>query len=458
MNSKDRKDFSCVNQCIHGGVDMKNFDLGTIISLLQEILNYQVSLYYVKDVVLDTLLWRFTSHFLVMGMKISVPLNSICAFYMATTIVENPTLLPSYSFFTIALVLLNGLWWRMKHPNPWYRANTFQYYFKCLVLGKTMPLSPESIAVNERSEEAKKFEESWAEIIAKAEAKAKRRSDEVAAEQLEFQKELEEAGGTDTDISSSSGGPKINPVIRMAKPYLFPIQQQLIVACEGLRSARNILTWEESVLSFWLVLVTFVLGAVFMVFPWLFFVRWFARILAWGVFGPWMKLVDIIFFSSSSTDDTLKEAEAEAADRAGRRKYMEKLITEARVKNENAAKLRDMKQYFFGKYLTRVPIFKTDRYVDRPLPSSSARKVEAKHDIATTAFEMVEQSEERITGQNLVGLMIPHVISDDQLDSSSSPERRESEKGKSLAQIGGIIGTSAIVTYYAVPYLMHAFH
>ena len=280
MNSKDRKDFSCVNQCIHGGVDMKNFDLGTIISLLQEILNYQVSLYYVKDVVLDTLLWRFTSHFLVMGMKISVPLNSICAFYMATTIVENPTLLPSYSFFTIALVLLNGLWWRMKHPNPWYRANTFQYYFKCLVLGKTMPLSPESIAVNERSEEAKKFEESWAEIIAKAEAKAKRRSDEVAAEQLEFQKELEEAGGTDTDISSSSGGPKINPVIRMAKPYLFPIQQQLIVACEGLRCARNILTWEESVLSFWLVLVTFVLGAVFMVFPWLFFVRWFARILA----------------------------------------------------------------------------------------------------------------------------------------------------------------------------------
>lgn len=458
VNSKDRKDFACVNQCIHGGVDMKNFDLGTIVALLQEILNYQNSLYYIKDVVLDTLLWRFTSKCQFMGFNISYPLNSICAFYMATTLVENPRLLPSYSFFTIGLVLLNGLWWRMKHPDPWRRANTFQYYFKCLVLGKAMPLAPEKIDVNERSEEAKKFEESWAQVIAKAEAKAKRRADEVAAEQLEFQKELVEAGGTDTDISSSSGGPKINPVIRMAKPYLFPIQKQLLVACEVFRCARNILTWEESVLSFWLVLVTFVLGAVFAFFPWLFFVRWFARILAWGVFGPWMKLVDIIFFSTSSTDDdTLKEAEAEAADRAGRRKYMEKLLTEARIKNENSTKLRDMKQYFFGKYLTRVPIFKADRYVDRPLPSSSARKIEAKGDIATTAFEMVEQSEERITGQNLVGLMIPHVVSDDQLESNDLTQGKN-EKSTHLAQIGGIIGVSAIATYYAGPYLMHLFH
>lgn len=441
---------------------MQSFDLGVITGLIQEILSLESSLYYIKDIVLDTLLWRCTFKMDVMGIEIPFPLNSICFFYMATTLVENPILLPSYSFFMIALVLLNGLWWRLKHPSPWYRANTFTEYLKCLLLGKAMSLPPEKIIENERMEESKKFEDNWAQIIAKAEEKASKRAKEIEAEQMELQKEIEDAGGTDTDISSpkSSGGPKINPVIRMAKPYLYPIQKQLLFVCEGFRCAKNIVTWEESVLSFWLVLITLVLAAFFSLFPWLFFVRWFARVVAWLVFGPWMKLVDIFFFPDGSAhDQSTKEMEAEEADRAGRRRYMQKIITETRIKNENAVKLRDMKQYFFGKFLTRVPIFKTDRYVDRPLPSSTAKTIEMKHNVATIAFENAEQSERRVTGQNLVGNMIPHVVDEDELLAVAEVKTEDNQgRGKSIAQISGILTVSAAITYFAAPYLMHFVH
>ena len=63
----------------------------------------------------------------------------------------------------------------------------------------------------------------------------------------------------------------------------------------------------------------------------------------------------------------------EEAVRLERQKDNEKTLEEKRVKNELAIKLRDFRQYFFGKFLTKVHILKFDRYIDTPLSSSSAR-------------------------------------------------------------------------------------
>jgi len=183
-----------------------------------------------------------------------------------------------------------------------------------------------------------------------------------------LQKELDEVGGVDAEITSKLGSMvTLNP-LQMAKKYLFPIQQMLVWACEWARCAKNIFLWEESYYSFWLTLLSFVLAFVSFFVPWIFIIKWTARGIAWLFFGPLMKCVDVYVLT---TDEATAESEAKAeqTDRLGRKNIMEKTIEEARVRNELAFKLRDFKQYFFGKFLTKMSILKKDRFIDIPLSS-----------------------------------------------------------------------------------------
>ena len=69
-----------------------------------------------------------------------------------------------------------------------------------------------------------------------------------------------------------------------------------------------------------------------------------------------------------------------------------------------------MKEYLFGKLSIRVPILKQDRYQDVPLAESFATPYREKNfSLAELAIQEAGYNKTRVSGQTLVGDMIPYV-------------------------------------------------
>lgn len=457
VNSNSWKDFECVHQTCYGQFNMARYSIDHISELIDELSKYKRVYYYLYAFLRDMVLWRGSHQMIILGTTLKLPVNSMCAFIMATTLVEKPRLLPSYCFLTLGFVLMASMGWRNNHPNPWWRCPTFIDLMKILIYGNAASLPPETIATEERSKEAFEFDNTWKELIESAEKKAAAQALEIANEQQMLEKELEEIGGANVEIQSNLG-PRISadPLQVIGKKYLFPIQQMLLIVCEYVRFARNIFIWEESYYSFWVTLVSFVLSFVFIFVPWVFLIRWTSRLIAWTLFGPWMKLADVYI---AKTEKLSKEDEAkvEEAARLGRKKLMEKTIQDARIRNELAFKLRAFKQYFFGKFLTKVPILKADRFIDVPLPSSSAIPYEKDSSVlATRSFNKAESMAQRDRGQHLEGLMIPRLKFQEVEPEIAVVGNSGDTAPVASMKIGGLVCTAAIITYFLVPVLIHS--
>lgn len=123
-----------------------------------------------------------------------------------------------------------------------------------------------------------------------------------------------------------------------------------------------------------------------------------------------MKLVDVYYLQKQqplSLEDMAKKREAA---RQKRKEATSALLSEARVKRENAAKLKAMKKHMFGKFITRVPVLKEDRYRDTPLPESTAVPYKAELlPLSEVAMQEAGYNRKRVPGQHLVGDMIPRV-------------------------------------------------
>lgn len=85
-----------------------------------------------------------------------------------------------------------------------------------------------------------------------------------------------------------------------------------------------------------------------------------------------MKLVDTFYVSKKKPLTEEEQMERSEMEREKRRLQTAKAVADARVKREDAAKMKAMKKHLFGKFITRVPVLKEDRYLDMPLPDSSA--------------------------------------------------------------------------------------
>uniref|UniRef100_A0A7S2H0P7 Uncharacterized protein n=1 Tax=Helicotheca tamesis TaxID=374047 RepID=A0A7S2H0P7_9STRA len=65
----------------------------------------------------------------------------------------------------------------------------------------------------------------------------------------------------------------------------------------------------------------------------------------------------------------------------------------------------------FGKYSTHVPVLKTDRYRDVPLPASTASPyTPEEYSTAQLAMEEAGSNLKRLEGQNVQGVMIPRQV------------------------------------------------
>ena len=360
--------------------------------------------------------------------------------------------------------------WRNENPNPWNSCKNFQFFLATVVFGR--PPRPQTIDPNQIAEAKAKDNDVdyWEARVQRAEEKAKQRAEEYRKEQEEFLREMDEIGDVTEDLVEFSTGFGIDPI----RAYLFPIQQYLGVACNWARVLKNVLTWEESYISFLVCVICFLMSFAVYFISWMHCIKWILRIVVWGAFGPWMKLADVFYFSKLDSSNSEKERKNRL--HLEREKKLKQHKQETQLKREKAGKLRDFKQYMFGDHICRVNTLKKDRYYDIPLETSSATPYLTKRkSLGTLVIEEAGYGVTRVEGQQLEGELIPkicdvpankvragQVAKGTELLESGSPGKVYSGKDDSsisaAIKVASIIIGAGAVTVYGIPLLSYFVH
>ena len=352
------------------------------------------------------LLWRGHLPLALGSRTIKLPLHSFNAFLVAIVLVEWPQLIPSFCFASVAWVLLAVMGWRRNSANVWSRCKSYGEVMQALFLGE-IRTPPQSIKPFEGFEGAKLEMEQWMKRIEDAQERSKEAYEKSQKDERERLKELEEIGDTETDISTKvGGGITIDPI----KSALYPVQLLLGVICTKLRFVKNVIIWEECYFTFWITTFSAILAFASFFIPWFWILKWSSRIVVWTIFGPWMKLLDIYYFSQIKPESDEDKKRREMQEQLQRRLATTALASKARQDREEAAKLKVMKKYMFGKFGMKIPVLKEDRWRDVPLAESSATPYNAKSlSLAELAMQEAGYNRTRLPGQSLTGHMIPTV-------------------------------------------------
>jgi hypothetical protein len=396
------------------------------------------------------------------------PIHSLSALLIAILTVERPQLVPSIFFASIAWLLLATQAYRCSLPDVWSRCKATQEFVEMLISGESRT-PPETIKVNENVVEAKEFVDRWKKRMEDAEKAAAKAVQEQIEAQEEYERQMEEVGDTtNIDISTQShGGLSIDPF----KSLLFPVQQNLALVCRYVRHVRHIISWQECYIAFWITSGCALLSFICIFVPWFFLIKWISRITVWTLFGPWMKFVDIFYVSKIKplTDEELEQKKEKA--RQVRFLQTQAAVSEARKKREEQLKLKDMKRHLFGKYITRVPVLKEDRYRDFPTPASHAEPyVKGSTPLSELAMQDAGYRKERLPGQHLVGHMIPkiekigfteapigqptaHMTLVDKNQPGGFAGITSDSTTAAYMKLGSLVVTAAVITWFGVPIL-----
>ena len=460
VNVKKRKDFRCVRYTCTGKYDMEKYDLKYITSYMEELLELQHGLYYIQDGAMALFLWRGTLPVTLFGHSFLFPIHSLSAFVMMTCLVEHPQLFPSVVMFSIAWLLMSYMDFRRKLPDPWSRCKTYGGFLLTLLTGSSQS-GPVSIGYRENYDEAQEFIEFWKKRVEESEKAAEKAYEENVKAQQELEREMEEVGDANADLSSKKkDGFSLDPF----KPILFPVQQYLGMLCLYIRHVKFVFFWEECYIAFWVTTGCLLLSFLFLFVPWFFLLTWISRIVVWAAFGPWMKLVDVMYVSKLKPPSEEEEAAKKEKDRIKRREQLSSKAKENRIIREDTAKMRAMKKYMFGKFITRVPILKEDRHRDFPLPESTAVPYKRKQlPLSEVAMEESGYNKVRVPGQHLVGHMVPK---QEELGLTEAPPgqatARALENGGSsnpdstmgaYVSLGSLVVSAAVISWFAVPLL-----
>ena len=375
---------------------------------------------------------------------------------------------PSFLLFSIGWLFLACNEYVLKNPSPWHKCPAYRDLLRGFTLNDMPPVT---IEPNQNLAEIEAYKKEQEERKARRQKELQQEQQSDIALQEELGEELGEAEAEVEDIITTVEGRfkelNVNPLdnvdplnnVNPLKPVLYPIQLQLHKAVIGMRISRSILLWEESYYAFWIATVSFVVSVAVIWIPWGLLFCWLFRISVWLFLGPWMAIVDRIYFRAKpdmiDADENVEvkdeDAEVKAhlkstdmevpvsstsyffvlkdramklkdtthfvlglmfgrfrfvldlfADMALLIRYMKCFSTGSgyHVLRERAVKDKDMKRYMYGKFLLRVPRFDEDLFADEPLPESRA----CPHDPLTAGPISITR---RKYGQALIGDMIP---------------------------------------------------
>lgn len=369
--------YTCFGE--YGDENEEKFDLTVTRSYISEIFEHKRNLSYaIGDGVRSLLFWR--GQVRVLGLML--PLHSLLFFCAASTLVERPYLLPSFTLLSIAWIMMATGTQRQQHPSPWYRCPSFWQYAEVLKTGRS-PLRVRRIKAKEGSKDTEVYEAEWNKRMAKDLDEANRRA--------EMMKQLNDLGNE--KIQTKMVAENMIPIELLGR--LARWQGMIGRYCGYFRFIKIILTWEESIVSFWITACFLVAGLLSLILPWAFLLTWTSRIVVWCCLGPHMMIVDAYLHSGKGDDKVLE-------------KTMEKFNQQsfkARTRYQEALKLKDMKCLRFGQYITLIPNYNLARYYDRPLATSFARLHK------TSPINIARRC---VPGQQFFGRIIPRTQEEDQ--------------------------------------------
>ena len=374
VNTRRSKTFKVVRYTCFGEYDNEEqFSWPVTKTYIFELLEYWRNLkFYLGECFWSLVFWRDDQ---VQVGSVRLPIHSALLFITGSILVERPSMIVPFSLLFISWILLAAMIHRLENPSPWKACTSFLDYLEILATGKAPQFKKDWILPCEYLKVAEEYEE-----------KLKKRREE-------YQNDLDTRWAREEKLMTIGNenihtevANQLIPVELLEK--LGRYQGILGGICIKLRVVKSVITWEDSIVSFWISVACLASGLVTLILPWGFLLPWIGRIIVWGFLGPHMRFVDIYLKTMSEKDVKALEAFREQS-------------REARIRREEARKLKDMKCLAYGKYVTLIPGFNLPRHYDVPLHESFARRVplhEAKDIAPATA---------RIPGQQLYGPMIP---------------------------------------------------
>ena len=306
---------------------------------------------------LTVLLWR--GHWKVACFRL--PLHSMVAFTWGILVTQNYNRFPAFLLFGVAWFFLAMNEKRRMHPSPWYKCKSYGDLLLdllsgtfCGCIGFCMNSRATTIETNHNLPAIQKYYaavKEREEKLAEQKKQAALHAAEMEEEDMKNALEIESHGDEAVEVATSQKSSflqKMNPL----KPILHPVQKFLNQVCRILRAVKSVVTWEENYYPFWIVTLS-LLGSLLVFFiPWGYLIRWVVRILVWILLGPWMKVVDWLYFEK--LEDMTPEERRDALREELRGEYkqrMEYYLLTQKMK-EQAMKLRSMMKYLFGKVRT----------------------------------------------------------------------------------------------------------
>jgi hypothetical protein len=382
----------------------ENFDITVLRSYINEVFEYKSNLSYcISDSLWSLIFWRGQVEIF----KILFPVHSFLLFCAGCILVERPYMVPSFLLLGAAWVMLASMSRQRHHPSPWMRPQSFNHYMRILWTGKSS-LPVKRIAAEEGLEQTRAYDKAWEDRLAKDQ---KKRDEEYARIEA-----LNDIGNDKIHTKTDGMLIPLDLLVRMARYQniigskyrkkskiqyasvndwgLIRISLCETGICRKFRFFKMIMTWEESIVSFWITAGFLGAGLVSLLLPWAFILTWVGRLTVWGLFGPHMKFVDLFLQAQTEKYGDMDKALV---------KFKEQSFL-ARLRREEAVKLKAIKEIRFGLFSTEVPAFNLCRHYDRPLPQSSARIYhrESPHDIVESRNKALW-----LPGQQLYGSMIP---------------------------------------------------
>jgi hypothetical protein len=306
--------------------------------------------------------------------KLFLPVHSFLFFTSACILIERPYMFPSFLLLSVAWIMLATQTIRHQNPSPWSSCPSFSYFLDVLRYGHSQ-LVVDKIEAYQNWKEAEAFERQCQQRLEK--------DQELAAKQAALKAKIDHIGD-DKIHTKQTDGLSIALLERLGR-----YQAMLGRYCGYCRYVKIIVTWEESILSFWITAIFLAAGLVSLLLPWGFILTWTSRLFVWGLFGPHMLIVDVFLNNDSDSREKnlLKAIES-----------FQKDSQSARMRRQDAVKLKDLKKLAFGEFSTLVPSHNLSRHYDRPLPSSTA---------VCTSRKKIKFSPSIMPGQQLFGKVIP---------------------------------------------------
>jgi C2 domain len=408
VNVDNDKSYEVLTYTTRGLGYMHDASIKSVKLLGNEILEYGQSFCFTMDVLMEILLWRGRMP-ITDNICIWFPIHSIVLYVGSTTLVERPDLIIPIFLFGIAWILVSLNYHTSHHPNPWLRVPTYIETICITMFGRRTILSSPGTPNGLIDITPNQGRLSTIQLEKLDKMKTTRMSALIQATMAFLLKVYY--------IYSKTGNKAIKITTdrknkwNLLSSKLKYIHMFLLYMCQFLRLGRNFMSWQSN--------YTAVVTSYCIIFAsaWCMLslstaVQWILRLLFFVVFGPWMKLVDIVYVHRwfATKDELLarirngevltKECDLPDFDGLLENKTFSTMIHMGRVKAEELYKLRDMRMLLFGHYSELIPFVENSRFPNIPLPQSTA--------IHTTELDVTFSDNSRgyhVPGQLLSGSM-----------------------------------------------------